>query len=69
MWSLDAHEAPFDSVCVCVCVYIYTRANDTKRVVCVGIMCGGNRDPERKKANKKEWCLPNHKKRSRCLGF
>ena len=34
-------------------------------------MCGGNRDPtKRKKAkNKKEWCLPNHKKRSRCLGF
>ena len=27
-------------------------------------MCGGNRDPERKKAkNKKEWCLPSHKKR------
>ena len=28
-------------------------------------MCGGNRDPtKRKKAkNKKEWCLPSHKKR------
>ena len=49
-------------VCVCVCVCIYIHALMTCK--CVGIMCGGNRDPERKKAkNKKEWCLPSHKKR------
>ena len=66
MWSLDAHEAPFDSVCVCVCVCIYIHALMIRKesCKCVGIMCGGNRDPERKKAkNKKEWCLPSHKKR------
>jgi len=53
---------PLSIVCVCVCVCIYIHALMTCK--CVGIMCGGNRDPERKKAkNKKEWCLPSHKKR------
>ena len=41
MWSLDAHEAPFDSVCVCVCVcvciYIHALMIRKESCKCVGI--------------------------------